>query len=129
MSVMLTMTGPSSRGRVVETLRARSRLVASIVASIRDSDESGETCSIVRLPPLPPVDVKRTVSSLDLTSQRKPLLRAASRISLNAVLSTPSALRMARRTCWSVFDSSVSTKRSIGEMVQKLFPPRDLLPL
>ena len=73
MSVMLTMTGPNNRGRVVETLRARSRLVASIAANMQDSDESGETCSIVCFPLLPPVDVKLTVLSLVLTSQAEAL--------------------------------------------------------
>ena len=127
--VMLTVTGPSCKGIRITVLRARRRPVASILTRRRESGESGETCSFVFLEPLPPVDMHLTVSSRDLTSQRRALPRESSRVNLNAALSTPSAVRMARMTRWSALDSSVSMWRSIGTMVQKLRPPRDRVPL
>jgi hypothetical protein len=57
MIVMLTVIGPSSKGIEFEARRARIRLVASIVVRSRESGDSGEKCTIVPFPPLPPVDM------------------------------------------------------------------------
>ncbi len=127
--VMLTVTGPSSKGILITVLQAKRRPVTSILTRRLESGESGETCCVKPLEPLPPIDLHLTVWSRDLALQRRALPRESSRVNLNAALSTPSAARMALIAHWSTLDSSVSMWRSVGTMVPKLRPPRDRMPL
>ena len=123
---------PSGRGITVCVLRAMRRFVPSMVTSRRDSGESGDTCSIVRFPPLPPLaEMYRTVASRDRTEPSvhwRALSSDSSNVTRNRALCRPNAPRRARITCWSTFDNSASMKRSTGTKVQKLSPPKDTVP-